>query len=98
MAQIVEIEQEIDASSGFLTNVGRWGSDIEGDLDDARVQIERGEIEAALATLASAEDHVDGLATTGALRSAIAVAAVVALILAFALARRRRDRPDPSRG
>ena len=97
LAQIVEIEQEFDNSSGLLASVGRWGSDIEGDLDDARAEIEQGEIDAALATLASAEDQVDGLAAAGALRSAIAVAAVVALILAFAVIR-RRDRTDRSFG
>ncbi len=97
LEQIVEIEQELDDSSGVLATVGRWGSDIRSDLDDARAQIERGEIGAALATLASAQDQVDGLATAGAIRSAIAVATAIGLILAFVLVR-RRDRTDRSPG
>jgi hypothetical protein len=95
LAQIVEIEQELEASSGLLATIGRWGSDIESDLDEARVQVEHGEIDAALATLASAEERVDGLAAAGALRSAITVTAVLALIVAFVLIR-RRDRTDRS--
>ncbi|HSP28305.1 MAG TPA: hypothetical protein VLN74_07130 [Ilumatobacteraceae bacterium] len=90
LQRIVEIEARLDAVSGFAATVGRWGSDIGRDVDEARAQVERGDSEAALATLGSAEERIDDLAAAGILRLAIVGGLVLALLVAFALIRRRR--------
>jgi hypothetical protein len=91
--RIVEIQNLLDATSGLTVTVGRWGSDIEGDLDEARAHVEQGDNEAALVALASAEDHIDGLAAAGTMRLALGGAVLVALLVALLVAvwlRRRR--------
>jgi hypothetical protein len=87
---IVEIEERLDAVSGFAATVGRWGSDIEGDVDEARDQVERGDTEAALATLASADERIDDLAAAGMIRLAFAGGVTLALLAALSLIRRGR--------
>ena len=80
MERIIEVDDQLDAASGFTIWVGRWGSDIERDLDTARSQVEQGDNDAALATLASAEDQIDGLAASGALRLAIVGLLTIGLV------------------
>ncbi len=92
MERIIEVDDELDAASGLLASIGRWGSDIEGDLDAARSQVEDGDSEAALATLASAESQIDDLAAAGRMRLGIAGALLIAALLLFALVRWRRRR------
>ena len=91
LERIVEVDDQLDAASGFTTWVGRWGSDIERDLDTARSQVEQGDNDAALATLASAEDQIDGLAANGALRLAIVGLVTIALVGTFVLRRRSQE-------
>ncbi len=96
LERIVEVERQLDAASGFTTWGGRWGSDTEGDLDEARSQLAHGDNDATLATLASADDQIDGLSASGALRLAIAGAVVLVLVGVLALMRRRRNPPAPA--
>jgi hypothetical protein len=86
---IVDIEERLDAVSGFAATVGRWGSDIGSDVDEARAHVERGDTEAALATLASADERIDDLAAAGMVRLVIAGGVVLALLVAVALVMRR---------
>jgi hypothetical protein len=83
MARIIELDDELDAASGIFVTIGRWGSDIEGDLDAARSQVERGDSDAALAILGSAEVRIDDLAGAGRVRVLIAGALVVVVIVVF---------------
>jgi hypothetical protein len=91
---IVEIEDRLDSVSGFAATIGRWGSDIEGEVDEARAQVERGDTEAALATLASADERIDDLAAAGMVRLVIAGGVVLALLVTFSLIHRRRRMAD----
>jgi hypothetical protein len=86
---IIEVDARLNAVSGFAATVGRWGSDIEGDVDEARVQVERGDTEAALATLASADERIDDLAAAGMVRLGLAGGVILALFVAIILIRRR---------
>jgi hypothetical protein len=86
---IVDTEERLDAVSGFAATVGRWGSDIGSDVDEARAHVERGDTEAALATLASADERIDDLAAAGTVRLVIAGGVVLALLVAGALVMRR---------
>ena len=92
LTRIVEIDEQLAAASGWIERIGRWGSDVDSAIGDARGQLEAGDTEAALDTLADAGDQIDSFALTGALRLGIAGALllVVALVL-IALARRRRS-------
>jgi hypothetical protein len=90
LERIVELDAELDAASGLLATIGRWGSDIEGDLDAARSQVERGDNDAALVTLESAESHIGDLAATGTLRLGIVGAPIIAILASGALVRWRR--------
>ncbi len=89
LERIVEIKNRLEAVSGFAAAVGRWGSDLGRDVDVARAQVERGDSEGALATLAVADEHIDDLATTGLLRATLAGGLVLALLVVFSLIRRR---------
>ena len=89
MARIIEVDDELDAASGFLATIGRWGSDIEADLDAARSQVERGDSDAALATLDSAESQIDDLAAAGRTRLAIAGLLLVVILAIVAIVRWR---------
>ncbi len=91
LERIIEVDEQLDAASGFTIWVGSWGSDIERDLDTARVQVEQGDNDAALATLASAEDQIDGLAASGALRLAIVGLLTIALVGTLVLRRRSQE-------
>jgi hypothetical protein len=86
---IIEVDERLDSVSGFAAVVGRWGSDIGGDVDAARAQVEQGDTEAALATLASADERIDDLASAGAVRLVVAGGVVLALLVAIALIMRR---------
>jgi hypothetical protein len=86
---IIDIDERLDAVSGFAATVGRWGSDIGSDVDEARAQVEQGDTEAALATLASADERIDDLAAAGVVRLVIAGGVVLALLVAVALIMRR---------
>lgn len=90
MVRIVELDGELDAASGIFVTIGRWGSDIEGDLDAARSQVERGDSDAALATLDSAGARIDGLTSTGQVRLLIAAVPLVVLLVAVVVAARSR--------
>lgn len=99
LERIVEVDQQFDSASGVTTWVGRWGSDIGSALDEARLQVEQGDNDAALATLESADDQIDGLAASGALRLAVVGVVVLVLLAATLLMRRwRRNVPaaDPA--
>jgi hypothetical protein len=93
--QIIEVEDRFAAQSGPLVWIGRWGSDLDADIDEARAQLEAGETDAALQTLASIHDRIDDVAASGAIRLAI-VAVLVALVSAalVLLLRRRRASDD----
>jgi hypothetical protein len=92
MTRIVELDDELDAASGIFVTIGRSGSDIEGDLDAARSQVERGDSDAALETLASAEVRIDDLAAAGRVRVLLAGALlIVALVVIAVIARSRRS-------
>ena len=92
--RIIEVDDELDAASGFLATIGRWGSDIEGDLDAARAQVERGDSDAALATLASAESQIGDLDAAGTTRLVFAGALLIALFAVIGFLRwRRRTTP-----
>ena len=92
MVRIIELDDELDDASGLVVTIGRWGSDIDGDLDAARSQVERGDSDAALAILDSAEVRIDDLAAAGRVRLLVAGALLIALIVAVAIvARSRRD-------
>ncbi len=88
----IEVDEQLDDASGLLVGIGRWGSDIDGDIDRARSQIEQGNSEAALSTLDSAADRIDDLGTLGALRLAVVAAIVLTLLAVLALYVRRRRR------
>jgi hypothetical protein len=89
LEQIIEVEDRLDATPGPLAQIGTWGSDIDADVDEARSQLESGDTDAALATLASIDDQIDDLAARGVLRLAITATSLVALLVAIALIRRR---------
>lgn len=90
LQRIIEVDERLDGESGLLAVVGRWGSDIPRDLDTARAQFERGDNDAALATLDSALRGLDAAAASGALRLSVVAAALLAVLLAFVVIRRRR--------
>jgi hypothetical protein len=90
MERIVEVERRLDAATGFVTSVGRWGSDVERSLERARSQVEAGDSDAALATLDGAERDIDDLAPAGRLRLTIAGAVVVAIVVLLMLLGWRR--------
>ncbi len=93
LQRIVEVDEQLDSATGIMATIGRWGSHIERDLDEARSQIGQGDTDAALATLASAADQIDGLATNGTIRLATAGTLVLLLVGGLAIIRRRRNRP-----
>jgi hypothetical protein len=95
--QVIDIEERIDSTSGLLARIGSWGSDIDGDVDRARAQLESGDTAAALDTLDSAEARIDDLDVTGALRLAIAGAVLGLLVIMLVLFRRRRRPHDDER-
>ncbi len=92
MVRIVELSDELDAASGIFVAIGRWGSDIEGDLDAARSQVEGGDSDAALEILDSAEVRIDDLAASGRVRVLLAGAMliVVAMVAFVVIARSPR--------
>jgi hypothetical protein len=90
MAHIIELDDELDAASGIFVTIGRWGSDIEGDLDAARSQVERGDSDAALAILDSAEVRIDDLAGAGRVRVLLTGALVIVAIVVIVLVARSR--------
>jgi hypothetical protein len=94
--RIIDTEDELDSASGLLAAVGGWGSDADGDLDEARSLVETGDTEEALAVLDSVGDQVDDLATTGLRRLVIAGAVLGALVAALIVLVRRSTRHDPS--
>jgi hypothetical protein len=99
MVRIVELDDELDAASGIFVTIGRWGSDIEGDLDAARSQVERGDSDAALEILNSAEVRIDDLAAAGRVRVLLAGALVIVVIVAIAvITRSRRSAREPDLG
>jgi hypothetical protein len=98
MDRIVEVERQLDAATGFVTRIGRWGSDIELDLDRARTQVEAGDSDAALATLESAEREIDDLTAAGAVRLGIAGALLVLALVALVLVQRHRRTARSGRG
>jgi hypothetical protein len=91
--RLVEVDARLDDATGLLDTIGRWGSDIEAEIDDARGDIERGDNDEALATLENAAARLDDAGTTGALRLAVAVGLILALIVLLAVTRRRRTSP-----
>ena len=90
MMRIIELDDELDAASGIFVTIGRWGSDIDGDLDAARSQVERGDSDAALAILTSAEVRIDDLAAAGRVRVLFAGALLIVVIVALAVIARSR--------
>ena len=92
MEQIIEVDDRLDSTSGLLARIGRWGSDIGGDIDVARVQLSSGDTDAALTTLSSADARIDDLAVTGALRLVIAAVVLATVIGVLVLLARRRTR------
>jgi hypothetical protein len=90
MARIIELDDELDAASGIFVTIGRWGSDIEGDLDAARSQVGRGDSDAALAILNSAEVRIDDLAGAGRVRVLLTGALVIVAIMMIVLVTRSR--------
>jgi hypothetical protein len=96
--RIIEVDDRLDSTSGLLARIGRWGSDIGGDIDDARARLEAGDTDAALDILASADEQVDDLAVTGAVRAAIAGVVVALAIAAIMLVRRDRVHRNRARG
>jgi hypothetical protein len=92
MVRIIELDDQLDAASGFFVTIGRWGSDIERDLDAARAQVERADSDAALEILDSAEVRIDDLAAAGRLRLAVAGALLVVAIGVLVIFWRRRRR------
>jgi hypothetical protein len=92
---IVELDDRLGETGGLLETIGRWGSDLDGALDDARSHVEAGDTEAALDTLSAADERVDDLARTGALRLALTSAFVaLTLLVLVLLVRRRRASPE----
>jgi hypothetical protein len=89
LQRIAEVEEQLADASGIVVTIGRWGSGIERSLDEARTEFEAGDNDGAQATLDSAEDQIDDLAASGALRLSIAGAAAVVLLLLVVLLRRR---------
>ena len=90
---LIDVEEQLDEASGPLAAVGRWGWDPQGDLDTASEQIERGENDAAIATLESTGERIENVETVGALRLAVAVAAIAIILAAVVVIARRRRRP-----
>ncbi len=98
LERIIEVDDQLDAASGFVVAVGRWGSGIESDLDTARSEVEAGNSADALTALESADEQIDELAASGALRLALAGALVLALLFVLLLLRRSRNRRTRRRG
>ncbi len=96
LEQIIDADEQLGATAGIMATIGRWGSEIEGDLDRARAQVEQGDNDAALATLASTQDQIDGLAASGAFRLAITGALAFVVVGALLIMRRRRSPPVPA--
>lgn len=92
--RIIEGDERLDATSGLLSRIGAWGSDIDADIDQARAQLDSGNADAALDTLASVDDQIDDLAATGAVRLAAAAVVVALVLMALVLLRRRRNERD----
>jgi hypothetical protein len=90
LVRIADVDRQLADASGVLATVGRWGSGIERSLDQARTQFEAGDNAGAQASLDSAEEQIDDLAASGALRLSIAGAVVLALFLVLVLLRHRR--------
>lgn len=90
--QIIEIEDRLESTSGLLARVGRWGSDIGGDVDEARSLLVAGETDAALELLDSVDDGIDSFARVGALRLTIAATLVVAVLAVVLMLVRRQRR------
>jgi hypothetical protein len=92
MTRIVELDDELDAASGVFVTIGRWGSDIERDLDAARSQVERGDSAAALEILDAAALRIDDLDAAGRVRVLLAGALTIAVLVTIAvIARSRRS-------
>ena len=90
MMRIIEVENGLDDATGLFATVGGWGSDIESDLTVARSQVERGDTDAALATLDAAGRRIDGLTTAGQVRLLIAAVVLVVLFVAIVVVARSR--------
>ena len=97
--QIMDVEEQIDSTSGLLARIGSLWSDIDGDVDEARAELESGDTAAALEALDGARAQIDDLDVTGALRLAIAGAVLGLLVMVLVMVlvlvdRRRRSRRD----
>lgn len=91
---IVDAEERLDSTSGLLARIGGWGSDLDGDVDEARSLLETGDTDAALAVLDSVDGRIDDLTLIGARRLAIAALLVgVVIVGMIVVARRRRNGP-----
>jgi hypothetical protein len=76
----------LDAVSGFPSDRRALGiRHRERRRRGAEHKLERGDTEAALATLASADERIDDLATAGMVRLVFAGGAIIALLVAFSL-------------
>jgi hypothetical protein len=85
------VRAERDAS-GPLVAIGRLGGSADGDLADARAELDDGDYERAADDARAATAAYEGAATAGAIRlvAAILVSAAVVMLL-----RRRHRRPTP---
>jgi hypothetical protein len=92
LEQINEVDDRFDSTSGLFARIGLWGSDIGGDIDAARSELESGDTDAALETLASADERIDDVVLIGVLRLTLVGAVLGLVIVSFVLLDRRRDR------
>lgn len=93
--RVVATADRVAAISGTTAAIGRWGTNLDAEVDAARSEIDHGDTEAARDLLDSTDERIDQLDDVGARRLLIAGLAALALVLLvvvmIVLRRRRRS-------
>ena len=95
LERVVATAERVAAISGPTAAVGRWGTDLDAEIEHARGEIERGDNNAARALLDSTDERIDRLDEVGTRRlltAGLAAIALVLVVVAGILLRRRRRR------
>lgn len=91
--ELAEAGETVDGDRGILETVGLWFSPVDDDMAAAEAAFEAGDPPGTIQLAGEAVDAVDGAATAGGRRVAIATAALLLLFVLVGVHQRARRRP-----